>query len=83
VIVYQRTTQPVEKSSLFVNPSIDSDSVDFRNADGSPRTFQVTFYRGRAEVPNNLGRWMVDHGYATSLILPAQRLVNAFKRKTA
>jgi hypothetical protein len=81
VIVYQRTTMPSEKHTLFVCPSVNSDSVEFRNDDGSPRTFQVTFYRGRAEVPNNLGRWMVDNGYGTSLILPAQKLVSAFSRR--
>ena len=83
MIVFQRTTTPRPKSTLIVCPAKEgADSVEFRDASGEPLQIQVVFINGRAEVPNNLGRWMVDRGYATSLILPAQKLINAFRRPT-
>jgi len=78
-----KTTNPRPKSTLIVCPAREgADSVEFRDKSGEPIQFQVVFTNGRAEVSSNLGRWMVDKGYGTSLILPAQKLINAFRRPT-
>jgi hypothetical protein len=46
---------------------------DWLDEQGQPRMFNIEFMHGRTSVPDNLGRWLVDHGYAqeTALILPA------------
>jgi len=67
---------------MFVTPSFTSSSADFKDSQGNPITYTVSFDYGMAEVPDNLGRWMVDHGLAkTSLIiLPARNLIRSIVR---
>lgn len=49
----------------FVAPGKTVDSSDFRDKDGSPIMFEVVFdEHGRADVPDGLGRFMVDSGLA-------------------
>lgn len=79
--VYLKTTAPRAKHTKMVTPARTSDSADFRDSRGAPVTYQVHFVDGRAEVPSNLGRWMIDEGYATSLILPARKVVDLFRRR--
>jgi hypothetical protein len=65
----------IGRHHLMVQPARQSNdkSADFLDAQGEPKLFNVEFVHGKAEVPDNLGRWMIDHGYAqaTALILPA------------
>ncbi|MGZ3307268.1 MAG: hypothetical protein ACXU85_01785 [Xanthobacteraceae bacterium] len=60
---------------LMVQPARQSHdkSSDFFDEKGEPILFNIEFVHGRASVADNLGRWLVDHGYAqdTALILPA------------
>jgi hypothetical protein len=60
---------------VMVQPARESHdkSSDWLDEQGQPRMFNIEFLHGRASVPDNLGRWLVDHGYAqeTALILPA------------
>lgn len=53
----------------FVKGEVPSDWVDDEN---KPKTFQVEFKRGKAEVDDNLGDYMIKRGLArkTKLILP-------------
>lgn len=59
---------------LMVQPARQSHDKcsDFIGEDGEPILFNVEFVHGRATVADNLGRWMIDHGYAQAspLILP-------------
>lgn len=72
---------PRKTHEMFVTP-FDSDSSEFKDSQGKLRTFVVTFEYGRADVPDNLGRWMVDHGLAKSslIILPARDLIRSLAR---
>ncbi len=76
MIVYSNTPEPRPKHEMYVTPSRNSDSVEFKDVTGRPVMFQVVFEHGRAEVPENLGRWMVDNGMAirSRIILPARHL---------
>ena len=63
--------------TMFVCPAGDprlkgempSDWVDDNN---KPLTFEVEFRRGKAEVDDKLGKYMIEHGMArkTKIILP-------------
>lgn len=77
MIVYLVTESAVPVHRMFLCPGADSDSVEFRDESGKPRQYEVVFSNGRAEVPDNLGRWMIDHGHAksSSLIIPPHRTV--------
>ena len=70
MFVYLPTTAP--RHTLFVQPGADHPISDWI-ADGKPRLFPVAFILGRADVPDNLGRYLIDQGYARSspLLLPA------------
>lgn len=72
---------PNKTHEMFVTP-FDSDSAEFKDSQGKLRTYVVVFDYGRAEVPDNLGRWMVDHGLAKSsrIILPAKHLIQSIAR---
>lgn len=74
MIIYSNTAEPRPKHEMFVTPARNSDSVEFKDESGKPIMFSVLFEYGRAEVPQNLGRWMVDNEMAivSRLILPAQ-----------
>jgi hypothetical protein len=67
------------RQTLYVAPAADPRGVkggvaaDWRNADGSAKTFEVKFGPKGAEVPDDLGRYLIATGQAksTSLWLPA------------
>jgi len=65
----------LSRHTVFVSPANTPgvDSSEFRNADGTARTFQVTFDAGRAHVPDSLGQFMIDHGMAriAPVLLPS------------
>ncbi len=62
--------------SLFVCPAADivgeECPADWLDAQGKPLTIEVEFKFGRAEVPSNLGAYLVKQGLAgkTRLIIP-------------
>lgn len=58
MFIYLKTGQ--RDHLMFVTPGVDSDSSDFKNADGSNKNFTVRFVDGRAEVPSNLGQYLLD-----------------------
>ena len=45
---------------------------EFVEPDGKPRNFEITFVYGKAEVPDALGKYMIEQKLAekTRLILP-------------
>lgn len=47
---------------------------DWFREDGSPIMFNIRFENGKAEVPGNLGRYMIKHemAFRSPLILPAK-----------
>jgi hypothetical protein len=63
MIVYMKTAEPQPRHRLIVTPGKTSDCSDFWE-DGKPKIVTVTFFHGSVEVPDNLGRWLIDHGYA-------------------
>ncbi|MBM2884094.1 hypothetical protein JFK97_06790 [Chromobacterium phragmitis] len=42
---------------------------DFLDESGKARTFVVEFKYGRAEVPDNLGRYLIDQGLAQESVI--------------
>lgn len=77
MFVYLDAPRPAPRHTMFVCPGKDSDAAEFKDSEGKPEQFAVVFENGRAEVPDALGRWMVDHGVAksTSLFVPRRRKV--------
>jgi hypothetical protein len=70
--VYRQEKGPF---NLFVSPNNDGASnQDWMDAEGKPKLIQVSFKDGVAEVPNDLGRYMIDRKLAnkTAIILPTQ-----------
>lgn len=45
---------------------------DWVNEDGTAKLIPIEFRHGKASVEDNLGRYMIDHGFAqaSALILP-------------
>lgn len=46
--------------------------AEWLNPDGSKRMFRIEFKNGRADVPDNIGQFMIDTGLARSspILLP-------------
>ncbi|MHB0992692.1 MAG: hypothetical protein ACYC0M_15645 [Burkholderiales bacterium] len=63
--------QPSEHT-VFIQPGKNVRCSDWLDEDNNPRMFRVHFHNGRAEVPDNLGNYMVDTGQAriSPIILP-------------
>ena len=61
-----RLTMAVDRR---IKGEVPTEWVDDKN---EPLTFQVEFVRGKAEVDENIGRYLIDQGLAkkTKLILP-------------
>lgn len=59
--------------TIYVRPGVEHKNSDFLKADGTPEQFAVVFREGVAEVPDNLGRYMIDSELAarSPLLLPA------------
>ena len=81
MIVYSPNTSHGQKKkgthTLYVCPAGDPDRKgecpsEWVNDRNEPVNFPVEFRNGRAEVPDNLGRYMIERGLArkTKLILP-------------
>lgn len=53
--------------TLFVAPAAEDATArvaEWQDKDGNPKTISVQFKGGAAEVPDNLGRFLVEHGHA-------------------
>ena len=75
---------PVAEHTIFVAPGahlhgradLPADWFDTTQKDAGgeplPKTFPVKFFHGQAEVPDNIGKYMITHGLAekSRLILP-------------
>ena len=51
--------------ALHVQPGIKVDDSDFKDMDGKPILITVQFRDGMADVPDNLGRYLVDNQLAS------------------
>lgn len=58
--------------SLHVAPGVEHPITDWLMPDGKPKQICVQFVLGVADVPDNLGRYLIDTGHAkrSPLILP-------------
>lgn len=54
------------KHTTFAQPGGEFPVSDFMNEDGSPKLFTIEFLGGVAEVPDNLGRYLIDKGIASA-----------------
>lgn len=52
------------KHTIFVCPGQEFPVSDFLDADGKPIQFPVGFSEGAADVPDNLGNYMIDRDLA-------------------
>jgi hypothetical protein len=70
--VYRPQDADVPRQRLYVQPGREFPNSDWLDAEGAPRMFTVEFSAGVAEVPDNLGQYMIDRELAQSspLILP-------------
>ncbi len=78
MIVYAtiEARDPEAPYTIHIAPGAEAPEVsDFLHPDGIPKTISVVFENGRAEVPDNLGRYLIDKGYAqkTRLFLGRRR----------
>ena len=57
---------------LIVAPGAQYPNADWLEADGRPRQFAIEFKGGSAVVDDELGRYLIDHGYAQAspILLP-------------
>ena len=70
--VYQPDA-PNGRRTVFVTPGSFYPTTEWVDAAGKPVMFQAVFVHGVADVPDNLGQYMIDHGLAqrSPIILPA------------
>lgn len=70
--VYRPQDAQVARHTVFVQPGREFPVTDWLNEDGNARMFTVVFRGGRAEVPDNLGQYMIDRELASAspLLLP-------------
>ena len=67
--------------TIYVTPGADAAftkgevPAEWKDQEGKPLTITVKFIQGKAEVPKNLGEYMVERGLArkTALIRPGDR----------
>lgn len=71
MLVYRPHDELRARHVIFVQPG-QHHAVSEWMEDGKPKMFTVVFHRGRAEVPSNLGEYMIEQGQAqrSPLILP-------------
>jgi len=72
MLVYRPHDELRARHVIFVQPGSQHRISDWMDEKGKPRMFNVVFIRGRAEVPNNLGQYLIDSGQAQAspIILP-------------
>lgn len=64
--VYLKSGRP-NNHLVFLTPGTDSDSIEFRNPDGSLKQYTIRFENGRAEVPSNIGQFLIDKSVARKM----------------
>lgn len=71
MLVYLPTPSP--RHTLFVQPGTEYPVSEWLADNRKARLIPVLFTHGRADVPDNLGRYLIDKGYArpSPLLLPA------------
>ncbi len=52
------------KQTTFVQPGVHHPIADWMDEERKPKMFSVTFVDGCAEVPDNLGQYMLDRELA-------------------
>lgn len=69
--------QAIGKHVVHVAPASDPawTSDEFKTPEGEPVTFPIVFENGRASVPENLGRYLVDQGIAHPFQRPKKLIV--------
>jgi hypothetical protein len=75
--VYLKSGRPNDHL-VFLTPGTDSDSSDFRNPDGSLKQYTIRFEKGCAEVPSNIGHFLIAKGVARTMpivLRPEQALI--------
>jgi len=78
LIVYRTGGRDPQRASftLFICPAAAMRKADcpsdWLDDKGAPRSFEVEFRFGRAEVPSNVGEYLIQQGLAskTRLIIP-------------
>ena len=72
MLVYRPHDELRARHVIFVQPGRFYRESDWLDEGGNPRMFTVVFKKGRAEVPDNLGKYLIDQGQAQSspIILP-------------
>lgn len=70
--VYQPDSR-TGRRTVFVQPGVHHPVSDFMDEHGKPKMFSVVFTLGEADVPDNLGQYMIDRELAkrSPIILPA------------
>nr|WP_199065100.1 hypothetical protein [Chromobacterium sp. ASV5] len=63
MIIYHPVTRD-RTTHVICQPGNEHPVSDFFDKDGKPSVFVVEFKYGRAEVPDNLGRYLIDEGLA-------------------
>lgn len=74
MIVYRPQGTHIPRHFLYVQPAATPGCENSDWMDGEePKLFTIEFVHGRAEVPDNLGRYMIDNGLArmSPILLPA------------
>ena len=56
--------KPGYSGTLTVTPGTEVDTSEFKDEMGNAKILRVKFVNGVAKVSPNLGRWMIDKGYA-------------------
>jgi hypothetical protein len=82
VIIFLRAEGAVRQAShtMFVAPAAQIEGevpAHWKDVDGEPITIPVEFKYGRAEVPDDLGKFMLKFGHAAKsplILQPAQVL---------
>lgn len=68
--VYLHGIQEQHNHRLFVQPGVEYPDVsDWHEADGRPRLIEINFSFGCADVPDNLGRYLIDKGLAQETMI--------------
>ncbi len=68
-------------TTLMVAPAALMDAAsapsEWKDKDGKPVRFDIVFTDGMAEVPGNLGNWLIENGYVhkSRLIRAARQLL--------
>lgn len=68
MIVYHPVTRD-RTTRTICQPGTLYPNSDFLEPDGTPKTFVVEFRYGKAEVADNLGRYLIDQGLAQESVI--------------